>query len=115
MKSTFNFVRLAAFALASMFCSAGVSRAATEPLISPQGLAVAPNGNLYVANSGGNNVLVYSPSHIQLESQTITAGINTPESVAFDLYGDLWVANAGNSSITEYNSSGVQIVPNTIT
>lgn len=115
MKIPSKVAGLAALALASMFSLTTVTRAATHPLISPQGLAVASNGNLYVANSGGNNILVYSPNQTQLESETITGEIYTPESVAFDRYGNLWVANTGNSSITEYKPGGVQIIPNTIT
>jgi DNA-binding beta-propeller fold protein YncE len=84
------------------------------PLNLPGGLAVASNGNLYVANNGGNNILVYSPKHNELAGKTITQNISAPTAVAFDSYGNLWVANAGNSSITQYDSNGVQDSNNTI-
>lgn len=91
------------------------SAAATHPLNSPQGLAVASNGNLFVANYSGNNILVYSPNHVQLSAKTITKNISGPTAVAFDLIGNLWVANGGSNSITEYSSLGVQNTAKTIT
>lgn len=112
MKSNFVFVR---FALASIFAFTTLSAAATNPLNNPSGLAVASNGNLYVANTAANNVLVYSPAHAQLVAKTITAGISAPTAVAFDSRGNLWVANASNNSITEYGPTGVQNSGNTIT
>lgn len=113
-KSSFVLARLAAAALASMFFIT-TARAANYPLNAPQGLAVAPNGNLYVANTNSNNVLVYNPAHTQLSGKTITKGIASPTGVAFDTSGDLWVTNAASNSITEYNAAGTQIVGSTIT
>jgi DNA-binding beta-propeller fold protein YncE len=73
-----------------------------------------------MANTGGNNILVFSPSYSELGSKTITAGINTPMSLAFDSIGNLWVANNGasnggaNGSISQY-TAGVQNAGATIT
>lgn len=94
--------------------------AATHPLILPRGLALDSSGNLYVANTGGNNVLVFSPSYSELSGKTITVGINAPTSLAFDSLGNLWVANShpsnggANGSISEY-TAGVQNGSYTIT
>jgi hypothetical protein len=46
------------------FASAGF--AAPKPISYPRGLAVDAKGNLYVANSGGNDILVYNPSYSQM-------------------------------------------------
>ena len=109
MKSHRSFsLRLAVLAGLGVLLLALTSAAANNPLNFPQGLAVAHNGNLYVANTNGNEILVYSPAHVQLTAKTITKGISNPTGVAFDLYGDLWVANVGTNSITDYSSSGVQ-------
>lgn len=108
-----NLARLAVLGLAGLFSLTALGTAATHPLSSPQGLALASNGNLYVANNGGNNILVYSPAHAQLPAKTITENISSPTAVAFDPNGNLWAANAGTSSITEYNSNGVQNPANT--
>ncbi len=107
-------LRLALTALSIIFLAIG-SVAATHPLNSPQGLAVASNGNLYVANNSGNDVLVYSPAHKQITSMTISTGIANPTSVAFDPSGNLWVANAASNAITEYSSKGAQDTAHTIT
>jgi streptogramin lyase len=86
---------------------------AVHNLKQPAGLAVDSAGNLYVANYGLNEILIYSPNYVQLVSRTITQNISGPEDVAFDPYGNLWVANFnGNSNgssgyITEY-TAGVQ-------
>jgi DNA-binding beta-propeller fold protein YncE len=107
LKSNFAFLRIAFFRLAvfTMATLLPLTAATKQPqqLNSPQGIAVASNGNLYVANNGGNNVLVYSPTHTQIASKIISENVNAPTSVAFDLNGNLWVANAGSNSITEYN------------
>jgi len=82
---------------------ASASFAATQPLSFPYGIALDAKGNLYVANNGGNNILVYSPTYTQVKAKTITQGVDTPIAVAFDPYGNLWVANdAQVSTITEY-------------
>jgi DNA-binding beta-propeller fold protein YncE len=118
MKS--SFARIIASSVLCLFLAASASFAATkppQPVNAPRGLALDVKGNLYVANSGGNNVLVYSPSYVQTTSKTITQGISNPTGVAFDGSGNLWVANYGTSnggptgSISEYtggkqNTSG---------
>ena len=101
MKSANTFTRIAA-TLLCLLAFATASFAATPAIELPRGLAVDAKGNLYVANVGGNNILVYSPGYVLQKSKIITQGINTPFGVAFDLLGDLWVANNGNNSITEY-------------
>lgn len=108
------FVRLATLTGLSVLLLTLSSAAATHPLNSPQGLALASNGNLYVANSGGNNILVYSPTHVQMSAKTITKSISGPTAVAFDLIGNLWVANGGSNSLTEYSPLGVQNTAKTI-
>lgn len=89
--------------------------AATNPLNQPRGLALAANGNLYVANSGANNVLVFNPDYAWVSSKTITEGVSKPSSVAFDSAGNLYVANIGTESVTQYSSAGVQNTAGTIT
>src|SRR5262249_44231816 len=71
-------------------------------------------------NSGGNDILVYNASYVQVTAKTITENINTPTGVAFDPAGNLWVANYGpsnggsNGSVAEY-TNGVQDTNNSIT
>ena len=89
--------------------------AVTNPLNGPRGLALASNGNLYVANQGGNNVVVFNPNYAWVSSKTITAGVSKPSSVAFDSAGNLYVANLGTQCVTQYSSAGVENTSGTIT
>lgn len=108
MNSTKIFARIAAMLL----CLCGsLSYAATHPLNQPMGLAVDAKGNLYVANHGGNQVLVYNPSAQQLTGRTITSRLNGPSQVTFDAQGNLWVSNVSPNSptyeiIREYGPDG---------
>ena len=92
---------------------------ATIPLSKPSGVAVDPQGNIYVANSATNQILVYDVNRVQRSSKTISAGLAHPSGLAFDSNGNLWVANYGqtgyDSSVTEYNSKGQQNTGATIT
>jgi sugar lactone lactonase YvrE len=93
---------------------ASASFATNKPLDNPEGLAVDAKGNIYVANSLANNVLIYNSSYVQQTSKTITQGINRPSAVAIDPYGNLWIGNYGSSAITEY-TAGVHNTSATIT
>jgi len=99
MKITRQIYSLFALALSlAAFPAPGL--AATKPLNGPTGLAVDAAGNLYVANSVDNNVLIYNSSFV--EKTPIINNVREPASVAIDPYGNLWVANLGSGSITEY-------------
>jgi hypothetical protein len=113
MKSANHFSRIAATLLCLAAFATG-SFAATNPLKAPQGLAVDASGNLWVANSGDNNIVVFSDKYKQQTSMTITQGVSKPSALAFDPLGNLWVANFGNSSVTEY-TAGTQNTGATIT
>lgn len=115
-----KFVHRAALLSLCFFFMASASFAATKPINNPNGLALDSKGNLYIANTGGNDILVYNPSYFQLTAKTISSNIIQPTAVAFDPQGNLWVANYGNSnggpngSVAEY-TNGVQNTNNTIT
>jgi DNA-binding beta-propeller fold protein YncE len=117
MKSLFSQLSrsLAVLSLA-LSMGAVASSAATNPLSFPRGLAVDAKGNLWVANSGDNNVIAFTPGYARIAADTITQGISNPTGVAFDPNGNLWVANYGaGGSITEYSPTLVQNTANTIT
>ena len=88
------------------------SFAATKPLNIPQGLAVDAKGNLYVANNGGNQILIYGPAYAQMTAKTISKGVSSPSAVVVDALANIWVANlsggpSGTGTVTEYSSAGV--------
>ena len=101
MKSTRIFVQIAA-SLLYLAVLTSTSFAVTHALSIPRGMAVDATGNLWVANAGANNVLVFSSTYKLLASETITAGVVEPTGVAFDSLGNLWVTNYLPGTINEY-------------
>jgi len=86
-------------------------------LSSPNGLAIAPNGNLYVANYGSGQVLVYTPSGgqmVQVPGSNLSAGLSGPVRVAFDAAGDLYVADVGANAILVFGANGTPLTAATI-
>lgn len=84
------------------------------------GLAIGPQGNLYIANSGDNQVL-----EVNLQTRTVTtvagtgvygytgdSGLATqadlafPVNVAVDAYGDIFISDRDNSALREVSPSG---------
>src|SRR5271163_1086204 len=111
MKSAnFSLTRTVASTLLCLVALTSASFAAKKPISFPRGLAVDAKGNLYVANSGGNDILIYNDSYVQTTSKTITQGVSNPTGVAIDSQGNLWVSNYGtsnggaNGSISEYTN-----------
>src|ERR1700681_2736339 len=84
------------------------------PLNQPNGLIFDNDGNLYVANAGSNQILIYNAHLVQQTSLTISAGLDFPVRLAFDPFGDLYAANFKNDSITVYDPHLHQIVGKTI-
>ena len=103
-----QFVIMAVASMLMVLSSIGQGWAATTPLNAPRGLAIDSKGNLYVANQGGNEVLVYNTSYTQMTKKSVTAGVSQPVGVAFDSKGNMYVANLGTQSITQYSATGVQ-------
>lgn len=85
-------------------------------LSAPQGLAVDPSGNLWVANKGNNSVTKVdalgvsatdSSGFLSGNSGYTVGSLNLPSAIAIDLNGNAWVANGGNSTVTQIASSGM--------
>ncbi len=83
------------------------------PLNTPEGVVFDSAGNLYVANYGSNQILIYNPALVQTSS--ISEGLSGPNRLAFDSAGNLYVSNGKSNSITVYDPSGNQITSKTIT
>ncbi|HUO06344.1 MAG TPA: choice-of-anchor D domain-containing protein [Candidatus Binataceae bacterium] len=107
---------------------ATISGAATG-LAAPKGIAIGPDGSIYVANCGrqcggapgASSVTVYAPGSNGNVSPIATisganTGFDSPEGVALDATGNIYVANSGTSnSVTIYaaGSSG-NVAPSVI-
>jgi hypothetical protein len=70
------------------------------------GLAIAPNGNLYLSTQTLNSVLVYNTSGSLLQTVTDPA-FNTPVGLTFGPDGDLYVANQVNYNVLRFSAAGV--------
>jgi DNA-binding beta-propeller fold protein YncE len=76
-------------------------------LSNPRDLVQGPDGNIYVASSGSNSVIRYSPTG-QLLGTFVAAGsggLSTPFGLAFGPDGNLYVDSSSNNDILEYNGN----------
>ena len=84
----------------------------------PTGLALAPNGSLYVSDSGNSCIRVIDPtatvstlagkanSHGFTDGSATTALFYQPMGIALDASGTLWVADAHNHAIRRVATDG---------
>jgi len=101
----------------------GASQTASSTgLSAPEGIAVEPNGGLFVADSGNNRVLHYprpvaqsgritpdvvigQPDFTSSAVSTASASsFNSPAGLAIGPNGDLFVADSGNNRVLEFSS-----------
>jgi DNA-binding beta-propeller fold protein YncE len=76
----------------------------------PEGLALAPSGDLYVADTANNRVVELSPGGAVITAWgSKGAGngrFNEPTSVAVSASGDVYVLDSENNRVQEFNASG---------
>jgi hypothetical protein len=80
----------------------------------PNDVKVGPNGDLYVANYGGGQVLVYqrnASGQYASPPSALTSGLVNPVRLAFGpsgtiVAGELFVADVGNNTVAVFNSEG---------
>ncbi|HEY8693086.1 MAG TPA: PA14 domain-containing protein [Chloroflexota bacterium] len=76
----------------------------------PRGLAVAPNGDVYVADTGGSRVLHLSADGHQLgvigARGNGKGGLDQPTGVAVGSTGDIFVVDPGAHNVVVYAASG---------
>jgi sugar lactone lactonase YvrE len=95
---------------------------AANGLSSPNGVAVGPAGEVWVADSGNNRVLRYAAPAANGPAADLVLGqgnfssygfsatavsLNFPMGVAAGPGGSVWVADSGNNRILKYNSPSV--------
>jgi sugar lactone lactonase YvrE len=79
--------------VASTVAFAGVT------LSGPTGLAVGPDGTLYISDTGNNRVVVYDNGSTGVRA----TGLNSPMGIAVDGSNALYVANTGANEVLVYN------------
>jgi len=80
----------------------------SKGIVEAEGIAVAANGELYVANGNGGNVLVYAPGRDR-PIRSLTSNLNHPVNVAIDAVGNVYVAEQNPSSVVKFSVLGVPI------
>jgi YVTN family beta-propeller protein len=91
-----------------------VSAPASAALNGPNDLKLAANGDLYVANYGAGQVLVYSPNasgQYTSPPSALTSSLVNPVRLAFgpsgtNVAGELFVADVGSNSVEVFDTAG---------
>jgi sugar lactone lactonase YvrE len=95
--------------------------AASAQFLEPSGLALAPNGTLYVADYGNSCIRAISPGAVVttfsgqagtrgfLDGSASTALFSLPAAVALDAAGILWVADTHNHAIRRVTPDGTAL------
>ena len=87
-----------------------VLRSTTGSLTAPSALAFAASGALWVANSGNDSVVMFTPTQLAASGSptptvTLTGTANElsrPTGLAFDAGGSLWVATLTGAGVLRY-------------
>ena len=75
--------------------------ATAAQLNNPKGLAVAPNGDLYIADTGNNVIRMVGAEAGVIRSVSTPGLLNAPSGVALDKAGNLYIADTGNNVVRE--------------
>ncbi len=84
------------YAAAGLASSSALSAAVTlsgAPISSPEGVAIGPDGRLWVANCATNTVAAYPLTGGSAAVELTGSAFQCPSGLAFDTAGNLWVAN----------------------
>ncbi len=77
-------------------------------LMSPSGIAVDTAGNIYIADTGHNQIVTINPQGMAaVLSVALTPGLSSPGGLAVDGSGNLYIADSGNNRVVEVSSAGV--------
>jgi|GEM_PF-1327090 len=108
------------FVAGSLVWPASTAPVAPLTLAAPRGVALDSTGNVYVADSGNDRIIRFSPSvtisgintnatvsPLSVATPIITTGLNDPGGVAVDpSNGDIYVADTGNNQVKRYDTNG---------
>jgi len=89
--------------------TSGAGATTNSGLRGPESIAFDASGDLFVAASGGGEILKFTPGGVKT---TFASGLNQPLGLAFDSVGNLFVGNstgvAGGGSILKFTPAGVK-------
>jgi DNA-binding beta-propeller fold protein YncE len=79
----------------------------------PSGIAVGPNGDVYITDEGNNRVQELTPAGEYIRQWGSEGSENgqfkRPADIAIEAKGDVWVVDTGNDRVQEFTSEGVFI------
>ncbi len=78
-----------------------------QVLAGPYGVALDPNGDVWVADTGHDRVVEFAPSGRLIIG--FAGGLEQPEGIAVDATGHVWVADTGHDRVVEFSPSGRKI------
>jgi RHS repeat-associated protein len=97
----------------------GKEGAGSGQMKKPMGVAVANNGNVWVADTGNNRIDEFSETGTFIKSfgkdGTGNLEFKEPKGIAIDSAGNVFVADTGNKRIEELNSKGEYVAQRTLT
>jgi phospholipase C len=73
-------------------------------LADPYGVAVSPDGDIWVADTGHDRIVEFSTSGQLLTS--LEDGLDQPGGIAVDVAGHVWVADTGHDRVVEFSPAG---------
>ncbi len=77
--------------------------------IAPMGVAVGPNGKVYVSDNNGNRVVVLDASGAIVSEIGAGSGLVTPRGLAFGPDGELYVSTAAGIPLYVFNAAGEKV------
>ena len=77
-------------------------------LSGPQSVAADANGDVYIADTGNNRILLETPTEGGFFTQSVlfNNGLNTPAGVAVDAFGNVFISDTGNKRVLMETLSG---------
>jgi sugar lactone lactonase YvrE len=78
--------------------------ATAAELNDPRGVAVAPNGDVYISDTGNGRLRMVD--HNTGFISTLTSNLNHPRGVAVDAAGNVFLADTGDNEVFQYRSLG---------
>ena len=73
-------------------------------LADPYGVAIGPDGDVWVADTGRDQIAEFTPSGRLMTS--FGGGLDQPQAVAVGAAGDVWVADTGHDRVVEFSPTG---------
>jgi DNA-binding beta-propeller fold protein YncE len=77
-----------------------------DGLTNPCGVDVAPNGDIYIADTGANVIKKYNSSGSLLSTYGADLGLRNPEGIAVSAEGTMYIADTGNNRVLKLKPDG---------